>query len=215
VRAADIVLEIPEVNTLQDAFWVNWLIHLEDITSSIFKLCYVKRYRGDPRDVVHETMMIAQERWPEYQRSKAGFKTWVIWITRAYLSNLYATDRLPMMQSLDGEEDDTPLLEAIPGESPDVELAMIASDRTQAILSYVMSLDMSGMKVVVLRAMAQLIEDGKKPSSRNIAELVGFSHTTVCKVVKEIRKDLEELGVRDVEPDFIDSSVLRTHFYPV
>ena len=198
MRALEVVEQIPVVGTLQDAFWVNWLIHSEDIAGSCFSLCVVKRYKGDPRDVLHEVMLIAHRRFPEFQRSRASFKTWVIWIARAYLKNLYATDKLPLMKSLDDMGDDGCLaIETIPDRSAGVEWTIIADDKTTALADYVAGLDYGGIKVDVLRAMAQLIEDGEKLSTRKIAELVGFSHTTVSKVIKEIRRDLEALEIQE------------------
>lgn len=209
MRARALIAEIPKVNTLQDAFWVNWLIHLEDIAGSCFALCAVKRYKGDPRDVLHETMLIAHDRWPEFQRSRASFKTWAIWIARSYLSNLYATDKLPVMPSLDAISDDgAAVIEAIPDDAASVEWTVIANDRAKTLAGYVLGLNYTDAKIKVLRAMAQLIEDGERLSYRNIANIVGFSHTTVGKVIGEIRGDLEKLGVQSAESDVINGSML-------
>ena len=213
MRVDEICLQVPKVETSADAFWVNWLSDLEDIQKSIFAFCVVKNFRGDPRDLLHDVMLIALDKWPEFQRTRASFKTWVLWIARARLFQLYRTERLPVpgarqnakdgkyigavtgstLLSLEQETEDGALLsETVPDDGIEIELAIIYKEEALIIGTYIKSLGTKTVKGRVLRAMADLIDRGQKPSTRKIARLVGCSHTKVASVLGEIRKDLEE-----------------------
>lgn len=207
MRLEEICVQIPHVETHADAFWVNLLSNLEDIQGSVVAFCVAKRFRGDPRDLMHDAILIAHDRWPEYLRSRADFKTWFIWIVRARLNQIYRTDRLPVpgarQNAKDGEfvgavTADTLLSlddEIVPDDGVEVEWSIIYKEIALTFKTYMQAIHPETLKGRTLRAMAELADRGERLSSRMIAELVGVSHTTIAHTIKEIRADLEELGI--------------------
>lgn len=207
MEAREIVLQIPTVETHADAFWVNFLSNLEDLTGSVCALCAAKRFRGDPRDLLHDAMLIALDRWPEYQRSQSHFKTWFIWIVRARLGQIYRTERLPMPGARQNAKDgkfigavtaDTLLVlddEITPDDAMGVECTVIFREAAHTLKVYMQGVQPETPKGRTLRAMARLADEGKRLSLRKIAELLDVSHTTVASIIGEIRSDLEELEI--------------------
>ena len=203
----DIVLQIPVVETSQDAFWVNFLSNMEALEGSVYALCAAKRFRGDPRDLLHDAMLIALDRWPEYQRSRSHFKTWFIWIVRARLGQIYRTERLPTpgarQNAKDGEfvgavTADTLLPlddELTPDGAIGVELAVIYKEAAHTLKIYMQTVQPETLKGRTLRAMAELADKGESLSLRKVAGLVGVSHTWIANIISEIRTDLEELEI--------------------
>lgn len=196
--------ELGDIETYQDVFWLNWLTEKDSIERSICAMCAAKYYRGDPQDVVHDVMLIAYERWKEYRSELSAFKTWVLWLTRMRLTEIYRA-RLPVLgarqNAVDGEYigaiNASTLLpldmvdETVSTGPQSVELTVIGRIDHEVFWEYVDGAD--GMKATVLRAMADLAESGGRLSTRSIAAIAGVSHTTVARVLLEVRDDLEEL----------------------
>lgn len=211
MRADQICHEVTDVSTYGDVFWLTWLTNQADIENSIYAFCASKNYVGDPRDLLHDVMIVARERWAEFTISRSRFKTWVLWIAKEHMSKVFRqrlpipgvvtrpkdgvyAGTLPSALSLDGNVDGAPLIESLGTGAPPAEDAMIDDERAATLREYMRTAE--GKKALVLRAMADLAETGMDlPSSRVIAELVPFSHTTVRKVLLEIKGDLERMGI--------------------
>lgn len=201
----ELLVQVPTVETPADAFWVNLLSNVEALEGSVYALCAAKRFRGDPRDLLHDAMIIALDRWPEYQRSQSHFKTWFIWIVRARLGQIYRTERLPVpgarQNAKDGEfigavTADTLLSlddEITPDDAVGVEFSVIYRETALTFQAYVEGVQPETLKGRTLRAMAELADEGERLSLRRIAQLVGVSHTTIANTIEEVRADLEEL----------------------
>lgn len=198
------------MDAYQRLFWYVWREHMPKLEQSIIK-CAVGpyRYQGDPHDVVQEVMLSAYQNWYNYDDAKSSFNTWVLWLTRQYLSNLYETlgvgtgpgrGNRPIprygLVSLTQEAEDgsEPLTETIPG-SPSPEDIVIRDEEKVQICTTVHELFMANRdtrKGQILEAMAALIDDGiLRPSTRLIAAMVGCSHSTVSTELKEIREWLK------------------------
>lgn len=190
------------MNTYQDLFWCAWQANMPELATSIVK-CAVGpyRYRGDPQDVVQEVMLSAYGNWYAYDAKASAFRTWVLMLTKQYLSNLYKTkgkttgpgpgNRPIPRYGLVGlyTEDGTAL--PIPANSPTPEEAIIANEERVQIRTTVHELFLANRdtrKGQILEAMAALIDEELKPTTRLIASLVGCSHSTVAEDLKEIRE---------------------------
>ena len=176
----------------QNLFWYVWEENMPEVATSIIK-CAIGKYRyvGDPQDVVQEVMLSAYQNWYAFDENGSNFKTWVLWLTKQYLHNLYDKRRLQttslFQQAEDGSE---PLTETIAG-SPSPEDILIEQERLTQIWTTIHELFLAHRntrKGQILEAMAALIDEGLKPSTRNIAGLVGCSHTTVATELEEIRQ---------------------------
>lgn len=194
-------------NTPQADFWGQWLAGKEDLEQSIIKLGVVKRYQGDYGDLIHEVILLAYDRWRSFDPERASFKTWVLWLTRMGLSNIYRQNRLPVpgarQQMYAGEQrcpgtggsvpvDAEEVLSVIaPGPTPEeMVLDKLEAESAQATITSLLVLHRNTPKGQTLEAMAALIDAGIKLSLRNIAEVVGISHTTVATLLREIRGEL-------------------------
>lgn len=191
------------MNTYQDLFWYVWKENMPELATSIIK-CAVGpyRYRGDPQDVVQEVMLAAYRKWYEYDKEASAFRTWVLMLTKQYLSNLYKTKSkttgpglgnrpVPRysLVSLDGTQ------LSIPTNSPTPEEIIIASEDRVQIRTTVHELFLahrSTRKGQILEAMAALIDEELKPTYRLIAKMIGCSHSTVAKELEEIREWLSK-----------------------
>lgn len=168
------------------------------------------RYRGDPQDVVQEVMLAAYLRWRDYDEERAAFNTWVLGLTKQYLANLYNTKgtvrgptlgNRPVPQygliSLFQEAEDgtEPLGETVSDEFIHPEDTIIENEERVQIWATVHELYLAHRntrKGQVLEVMAALLDEDIKPTLRNIAELVGCSHTQVAVELEGIRKWLSE-----------------------
>lgn len=191
------------MNTYQDLFWYVWEENMPELAASIVKCAMGPyRYRGDPQDVVQEVMLTAHGKWYEYDKEASAFNTWVLWLTRQYLFNLYKVKsktagpglgNRPIPQyslvSLDGTQ------LSIPTDSPTPEEVIILEEERVQIRTTVHELFLANRntrKGQILEAMAALIDEGLKPTTRLIASMVGCSHSTIAKDLKEIRKWLQQ-----------------------
>lgn len=191
------------MNTYQDLFWHVWEENMPELATSIVK-CAVGpyRYRGDPRDVVQEVMLLTYRDWYEYDKEASAFRTWVLMKTKRYLSNLYKTrgkttgpglGNRPVprysLVSLEGTQ------LSIPANSPTPEEVIIASEEQVQIWTTMHELFLAHRntrKGRILEAMAALIDEELKPTYRLIAKMIGCSHSTVATELGEIREWLRE-----------------------
>jgi len=201
------------MDTYQQLFWYVWEEHMPKLGQSIIK-CAMGPYRfqGDPQDVVQEVMLSAYQNWYSYDETASAFSTWVLWLTRQYLSNLYATKGVGMGPGLgnravpqyglislyqEAEDGSEPLTEIISGSlslPEDIIIRNEEKERVQICIHELFLANRNTRKGQILEAMAALIDDGLKPSTRLIAEMVGCSHSTVSNELKEIRKWLVTTG---------------------
>lgn len=188
------------MDTHQDLFWYVWEENMPQVAQSIIKCAIGKyRYRGDPQDVVQEVMLSAYEKWYAYDKKRGGFRTWVLELTKQYLALLYKKRRLKTI-SFDLEYELPSahigfLAEILPSNLPTPEEVILEEERQVQICMTVDNLFLAHRntrKGQILEAMAALVDDGRKASTRNIAALVGCSHATVAAELKEIRKWLLE-----------------------
>ena len=168
------------------------------------------RYRGDPQDVVQEVMFSAYQKWRGYDESRSAFKTWVLELTKQYLANLYSTKGVGAGPGLgnrpvpnyglvslqqEAEDGSEPLAEVVSDEFTHPEIVIIERERQVQIWTTVHELYLAHRdtrKGQVLEAMAALLDAGLKPTLRNIAALVGCSHTQIAVELEEIRKWLKQ-----------------------
>lgn len=191
------------MNTYRDLFWHVWEENMPELATSIVKCAMGPyRYRGDPQDVVQEVMLAAYGKWYEYDKEASAFRTWVLWLTRQYLYNLYETKgrttgpgpgNRPVprysLVSLEGTQ------LSIPANSPTPEEVIVASEERIQIWTTVHELFLAHRdtrKGQILEAMAALIDEELKPTTRLIAGMVGCSHSTIAKELGEIREWLCE-----------------------
>lgn len=182
--------------TYQDLFWYVWNENQPKLATSIVRCAVGKyRYRGDPQDVVQEVMLSAYREWSSFDESRAAFSTWVLWLTKQYLANLYDKRRLQTVSLfLEAEDGTEPLTETIADEFIHPEDTIAENERQVQIWTTVQGLFLAHRdtrKGQILEAMAALIDSGTKPTLRNIAALVGCSHTWVAKELEGIRKWLK------------------------
>ena len=187
------------MNTYQDLFWYVWEENMPELATSIVKCAMGPyRYRGDPQDVVQEVMLSAYGKWYEYDKEASAFRTWVLMLTKQYLSNLYKTKgkitgpglgNRPVprysLVSLEGTQ------LSIPANSPTPEEVVIKEEDRVQIWTTVHELFLAHRetrKGQILEAMAALIDEELKPTYRLLAKMVGCSHSTVAKELEEIRK---------------------------
>lgn len=199
------------MDAYQNLFWYVWRDHMPGLEQSIIKCAIGRyRYRGDVQDVVQEVLLSAYEKWYSYDEDRAGFTTWVLELTKQYLANLYNTKgvgmgpgrgnravpeyttvRLPAFVRLNNNGESVPLSEVIPSNSPTPEEVIVADEEWVQICTTVHELFLANRntrKGQILEAMAALIDDELKPTTRLIAKMVGCSHSTVASELKEIRK---------------------------
>ena len=172
---------------------------MPELSTSIVKCAMGPyRYKGDPQDVVQEVMLSAYQRWYAYDAEASAFRTWVLMLTKQYLSNLYKVKGkttgpglgnrpVPRYRliSLDGTQ------LSIPTNSPSPEEVIILEEERVQIRTTVHELFLANRntrKGQILEAMAALIDEELKPSTRLIAKMVGCSHSTVAKEIQEIRE---------------------------
>ena len=167
------------------------------------------RYRGDPQDVVQEVMLAAYLKWREYDERRAAFNTWVLGLTKQYLANLYDAKGVGRGPTLgqravpeygvvslfqEAEDGSEPLTETVGDEFMHPEIVIIERDHRVQIWTTVHELYLAHRntrKGQVLEAMAALIDEGIKTTLRNIAAVVGCSHTQVATELEGIRKWLK------------------------
>ena len=187
------------MNTYRDLFWYVWKENMPELAASIVK-CAVGpyRYRGDPQDVVQDVMLSAYGKWYEYDKEASAFRTWVLMLTKQYLSNLYKTKgkttgpglgNRPVprynLVSLEGTQ------LSIPTNSPTPEEVVIKEEDRVQIWTTVHELFLAHRetrKGQILEAMAALIDEELKPTYRLLAKMIGCSHSTVAKEMEEIRE---------------------------
>ena len=191
------------MSTYQDLFWYVWEENMPELAASIAKCAMGPyRYRGDPQDVVQEVMLTAHGKWYEYDKEASAFNTWVLWLTRQYLFNLYkikgkttgpGLGNRPIPQyslvSLDGTQ------LSIPTNSLTPEEVIILEEERVQIRTTVHELFLANRdtrKGQILEAMAALIDEELKPTTRLIADMIGCSHSTVAKELMEIREWLQQ-----------------------
>ena len=198
----------------RDLFWHVWEENMPRLATSIAKCAMGPyRYKGDPQDVVQEVMLSAHEKWYEYDKEASAFSTWVLWLTRQYLSNLYTTKDVGsgpgrgnravpqyMLISLDAEPHPDPdpefintgtLMRFVSDDSPTPEEIIIANEDRVQIWTTVHELFLAHRntrKGQILEAMAALIDQELKPTYRLIAKMVGCSHSTVAMELRRIRE---------------------------
>lgn len=196
----------------QDLFWHVWEENMPRLATSIVKYAMGPyRYRGDPQDVVQEVMLSAYLKWNDYDREASAFSTWVLMLTKQYLSSLYntlGTGRGPglgnrpipryKLISLDSGVQPQPefistepLIEFVSDGKLTPEEVVITNEERVQICTTMHELFLAHRetrKGRILEAMAALIDEDLKPSTRLIAEMVGCSHGTVATELKEIRE---------------------------
>ena len=181
----------------QDLFWCVWDENQPKLAMSIMRCATgVYRYRGDPQDVVQEVMLSAYREWNSFDEDRAAFNTWVLWLTKQYLANLYDKRRLQTISlSFRAEDGGEPLAETIADEFIHPEDTIAENERQVQIWTTVHELFLAHRntrKGQVLEAMAALIDEDIEPTLRNIAALAGCSHTWVARELREIRKWLRQ-----------------------
>ncbi len=184
------------MNTYQDLFWYVWEENMPGLATSITK-CAVGpyRYRGDPQDVVHEVMLAAYGKWYEYDREASAFKTWVLMLTKQYLSNLYKVKGKTTGPGLGNRPVPQYKLVSldfafVSSGSPTPEEVIINAEERVQTCTTVQELFLAHRdtrKGQILEAMAALIDKEMKPTCRLIAKMVGCSHSTIATELKEVR----------------------------
>ncbi len=186
----------------QDLFWYVWEENMPELATSIIKCAMGPyRYRGDPQDVVQEVMLSAYGKWYEYDKEASAFSTWVLMLTKQYLSNLYSVMGVGRGPTLGNRpvpryglvslytEDGGAL--PTPVNSPTPEEIVMGNERRVQICTTVQELFLAlrgTRKGQILEAMASCIDTEFKPTTRLIASMVGCSHSTVAKDLREIRE---------------------------
>ena len=188
--------------TYRDLFWWTWQENMPELATSIVKYAVGPfRYRGDPQDVVQEVMLSAYDKWYEYDKGASAFKTWVLWLTKQYLSDLYSNKGVGRGPGLGNRpvpqynlvglytEDGSTL--PIPANLPTPEEIFVENERCIQIWTTMQELFLAlrgTRKGQILEAMASCIDTQFKPTTRLIADMIGCSHTTIAKDLKEIRE---------------------------
>jgi RNA polymerase sigma factor (sigma-70 family) len=176
----------------RDLFWYVWQENEPELSRSIIKLAFIRRYQGDPQDVVQNVMLYAYSKWHEYDPSRS-FKTWILWLAKSHIGNLYQLRRLEAVSIFQETEDGDELIEVIPVKGMTPEEVIIKKERRIQIWIAVSKLN--PRQVAIVKTMLRLILENRKPTMRAVAERVGCSHTTVNGELVQIRQALQKTGL--------------------